>query len=242
MSESFTVLPLSPIRRMIAARTAEAKQTIPHFRLREDIEVDAVVARRGAIEQGRGGRPEPGRGERLSLNDVLIKACADALVATPALNLQWVDGELRHLHSVDISVVVALEEGLATPIVRRAEEKSVWEISREIRALTVRARQHALKIDEILGGSFSVSNLGMYGVPEFDAIINPPKCAILAIGAARKCVVPGNGLGSRIASLMRVTLSCDHRAIDGATGAAFLSALKLRLEDPEHLRRMTEAT
>lgn len=229
MTETFTVLPLSPIRRMIAARTAEAKQTIPHFRLCADIDVDAVHALRQAQS-----------GDRLSITDVLVKACATALMQAPGLNLQWVDGEIRQLKSADIAVVVALHDGLSTPIVRNADGKSVWEIAHELKELARRAKANLLKTTEIYGGSFSISNLGMFGVPEFDAIINPPQCAILAVGAARATVVAHGSLGTRIASILRVTLSCDHRAINGATGARFLSVLKRLLESREQLQSLID--
>jgi pyruvate dehydrogenase E2 component (dihydrolipoamide acetyltransferase) len=233
-TEAFTAQPLSPMRRMIAARTAEAKQTIPHFRLCEDIEVDVLSAHRQSLAAR-------WPGESVSLNDVLVKACAGALVEVPALNIQWVEGEIHRMESVDIAVIVALEDGLSTPIVRRAHEKSVREIAAEIKALSGRARALKLKTHEILGGSFSISNLGMYGVPEFDAIINPPQCAILAVGAARATLLPASDHSIRVASRMRVTLSCDHRAVDGATGAAFLASLKRRLEDAAALRALTAA-
>jgi pyruvate dehydrogenase E2 component (dihydrolipoamide acetyltransferase) len=133
--------------------------------------------------------------------------------------------------------VTAIESGvLLTPIIRNADAKTIWEISREVKDLTARAAKSALKMDEIVGGSFSISNLGMYGVDQFDAIINPPQCAIVAIGAARPCVVVSPERQIRIATVMHVTLSVDHRAIDGATGAAFLSVLRQRLEQPGHLR------
>jgi len=234
VDDAFTIVPLSPIRKMIAVRTSAAKQAIPHFRVCADIEADALLG------QQRAGREESG--ERVSITDYLLKACGEALVETPALNVQWVEGEVRRPRSIDIAVVVALEEGISTPVVRGVDGKSLHEVSREVRAMSARARKNTLKMEEISGGSFSVSNLGMYGVPEFDAIINPPQCSILAVGAARHCVVPvGEAVeGTRIASIMRVTLSCDHRVIDGRLGAQFLAALKRRLEDEGYLRTLTE--
>lgn len=229
MTEAYTVAPLSPIRRIIAARMTEAKRTIPHFRLVADVEVDALL---GVRKQLREQDPDA----RLSLNDLLIKACASALMDTPALNIQWVDGEIHQYRTADISVVTAIEGGLSTPIIRSAESKTIWEISREVKALTARAAKNALKMHEIVGGSFSMSNLGMYGVDQFDAIINPPQCAILAVGAAKPRVVVSAERETRIATILRMTLSADHRAIDGATGAAFLAALRHRLEDPTQLR------
>ena len=225
-TEPFLAIPLSPIRKVIAARMSEAKRTIPHFRLTRELEVDALMARR---EQVRAEQPEL----RVSLNDLLIKACASALMEVPALNIQWSEHELHQYRSADISVVMALEGGgLSTPIIRRAESKSVFDICREARDLAARAARNALKMEEILGGSFSISNLGMYGVDQFDAIINPPQCAILALGAAKaRLVVAPNG-GTRVATLMTATLSCDHRAVDGVTGALFLQALRKYVEQP----------
>jgi pyruvate dehydrogenase E2 component (dihydrolipoamide acetyltransferase) len=225
MNEDYLVRPLSPMRRIIAARVSEAKRTVPHFALTAEIEVDALLARRSELHQSRPGIT-------LSLNDLLIKASAQALMDVPEVNIQWADTELRQFTSADISVVIAVDGGLATPIVRRAEAKSVWQISSEVKALAARAARNELKMEEILGGSFSLSNLGMYGVDEFDAVINPPQCAILAIGAAKsRCAVSPN-LELRVATVIRATLSADHRAIDGVVGARFLAALKRRIETP----------
>jgi pyruvate dehydrogenase E2 component (dihydrolipoamide acetyltransferase) len=225
MNEEYLVRPLSPMRKVIAARMSEAKRTIPHFRLRAEIEVDALLARRIELRQA---RPE----NTLSLNDLLIKACAQALMDVPEVNVQWAEKELHQFSSADISIVTAVEGGLATPIVRKAEAKSVWQISSEVKELANRAARNLLRMEEILGGSFSISNLGMYGVDEFDAVINPPQCAILAIGVAKSCCVVSRDLEPRVATVMRATLSADHRAIDGITGARFLAALKSRIESP----------
>lgn len=214
---------------MIAARTTETVRTIPHFRVCANIEVDALLAERANRQRDR-------LRERLSVNDLIVKACAGALLDAPALNIQYVDGQIRAMHRVDIAVVIALQDGLSTPIVRGCERKSVWEIAAEVKSLAERAHRNALKTSEVFGGSFSVSNLGMFGVPEFDAIINPPQCAILAVGAALPtAVVVAEASTLRAASVMRVTLSCDHRAVDGAAAAAFLTALKTRLEQPAGL-------
>jgi pyruvate dehydrogenase E2 component (dihydrolipoamide acetyltransferase) len=153
----------------------------------------------------------------------------------PEVNVQWAENELHQFASADISIVIAVEGGLATPILRKAEAKSVWEISAEVKALAARARRNELKMSEILGGSFSLSNLGMYGVDEFDAIINPPQCAILAVGVARPRCIAARAGEPRVATMMRVTLSADHRAIDGVVGARFLAALKSRIETPSQL-------
>ena len=225
MSEHYLVRPLSPMRKIIAARMSEAKRTIPHFRLTAEIEVDALLARRTELHQARPGIS-------LSLNDLLIKACAQALMEVPEVNVQWADTELHEFASADISIVTAVEGGLATPIIRSAEAKSVWEIAAELKTLTTRAARNELKMQEVLGGSFSISNLGMYGVDEFDAVINPPQCAILAVGAAKSRCGVSRDLAPRVATVMRVTLSADHRAIDGVAGARFLAALKTRIETP----------
>jgi pyruvate dehydrogenase E2 component (dihydrolipoamide acetyltransferase) len=229
MSETYTVVPLTPLRKVIAARMTEAMRTIPHYRAGIDIEIDALIKLRGELNvQNPAGH--------LSLNDLFIKTCAAALMDTPAVNIQWVDNEIHQYRSADISIVTAVKGGLATPIVRNADTKSVWEISSEVKALSARAAKGALRMGEILGGSFSISNLGMFGVDEFDAIINPPQCAILGVGAARSRIVVSEGKEFRSATVVRVTLSADHRAIDGAVSAAFLSALRKRIEQPEHMR------
>lgn len=216
------------MRKIIAARMVEAKQTIPHFRVVADIEVGALLALRQALRE-RTADVIP------SFNDLLIKGCASALMDVPAVNVQLVDGHTHQYSNAHVSVVIAVSGGLSTPIVRNAESKSIWEIARETRDLAARAAKNALKMEEIFGGSFSLSNLGMYGVEQFDAIINPPQCAILAVGCAKQRVVAGQEQGVRLATLMRLTLSVDHRVIDGVTAAAFLSALRTRLEQPAQL-------
>jgi pyruvate dehydrogenase E2 component (dihydrolipoamide acetyltransferase) len=226
MAEAFIVTPLSPNRRIVATRMAEAKRTIPHFRLVADIEIDALIALRTELH----------RHGDLSLNDFFIKGSAAALMDAPGVNIQWVEGEIRQFVAADIAVVTTVHDGLSTPIVRDADSKSVRDISREVKELTSRAAKNALRMEEISGGSFSISNLGMYGVDEFDAIINSPQCAILAIGCAKPRVVVSPERESRIATVVRVTLSLDHRAVDGVAGAGFLSALRHRLEHPEHMR------
>lgn len=228
MDEPYAITSLSPIRKMIAARMTEAKRTIPHFRMTADIEVDALLNLRMRLQ---GINPK----ENLTLNDLLIKACATALMDAPQVNVQWAENEIHQYRSADVSVVTALRGGLTTPIIRGAESKTVWEISREIKSLAARAARNSLKATEVFGGTFSVSNLGMYGVDQFDAIINPPQCAILAIGAAKPRVVASVEGAACVVTILRVTLSIDHRAIDGATGATFLSALRQRIEQPDHL-------
>lgn len=228
MAETYTVRPLSPLRRVIAARMHEAKCTIPHFRLRAEIEVDRLLAVRGELRQANPAAA-------LSLNDLIVKAAAQALVDVPEVNVQWADKELRQFLDADISIVIAIKGGLVTPIVHQANLKSVWEISAQIRDLASRAARNQLRMDEILGGSFSISNLGMHGVDEFDAIINPPQCAILALGSAKPRCLIAAGQQVRAATVMYATLSADHRAIDGVTGARFLAALRARIEQPSQL-------
>lgn len=234
MGETYAVKPLSPLRRAIAARMQEATRTIPHFRLRADIEVDTLLALRAELR-----RKNPAAA--LSLNDLLVKASALALVDAPEINIQWVDGELRQFAHADISIVTAIQGGLVTPIVHQANLKSVWEISAQIRDLTSRAAANQLRMDEVLGGSFSISNLGMHGVDEFDAIINPPQCAILAVGSAKPRCLTSASRQMRVGTVMSATLSADHRAIDGVTGARFLSALRARIEDPSQLTSVLES-
>jgi pyruvate dehydrogenase E2 component (dihydrolipoamide acetyltransferase) len=225
------------MRRAIAARMSEAKRSIPHFRLVADIQIDALLGQRKALIG-------QGTAQSLSLNDLLIKACAQALIDVPDINVQWAEKEIHRFHSADIAIVTAVQGGLTTPIVRAADTKSVWQIAAEVKELAARAQRNALRMDEIVGGSFSISNLGMYAVDEFDAIINPPQCAILAIGQGRPRCVAGGDLRVAVATVMRVTLSVDHRAIDGVAGARFLSALKARIETPSDLdsTRSSDAT
>jgi pyruvate dehydrogenase E2 component (dihydrolipoamide acetyltransferase) len=217
------------MRKVIAARMTESKSTIRHFRLVSDFEIDALIELRKELRKR---HPDV----NCSINDLLIKTCATALMDTPAINIQWAETEIHQYPTADISVVIALDGGgLSTPIVGRADSKSVWEIAREVKDFSARAASSALKMDEVLGGSFSISNLGMYGVDGFDAIINPPQCAILAVGAAKLRVVVSPEREMRIATVLSATLSCDHRAIDGVTGARFISSLRHRIEQPEHL-------
>jgi len=227
MTPDYHVIPLSPLRKIIAARMTEAKHSIPHFRIAADIEMDAVLSVR---KQLNADDPE----NSVSVNDFIIKACAAALMERPAINIQLIGNEIHQYQQADISVVIAVDGGLSTPVIRNANGKSVQDIAAEVKTLAARAAAGQLKMDEIMGGSFSISNLGMYGVDQFDAIINPPQCAILAVaGAKPQPVVKNNELG--IATVMRVNLSLDHRAIDGAMGAEFLAVLRDKLQHPEAL-------
>jgi pyruvate dehydrogenase E2 component (dihydrolipoamide acetyltransferase) len=224
-------VPLDGMRATIARRLVEAKQTIPHFYLAVDVEVDKLLAFR---EEANSGAPQRSGGPayKLSVNDFVIKALALALQRVPAANAVWAgDRILRFQHS-DVGVAVAIEGGLLTPVIRNAEGKSLAAISNEMRDLATRARAKKLKPTEYQGGSAAISNLGMYGVREFSAIINPPHATILAIGAAQRRPVEGPDGSVKFASQMTVTLSCDHRVVDGALGAELLAAFKSLLESP----------
>ncbi|WP_245303339.1 2-oxo acid dehydrogenase subunit E2 [Mesorhizobium loti] len=206
-----------------------ANQTIPHFRLVANIEVDALLRWRAAIN-------EANPVAKISVNDCFIKAVAVSLIDTPALNAQMTETAIHRFHSADISVVIAVEGGLATPVVRGADVKSVVSISAEVRDFAERAGRNALKMSEISGGSFSISNLGGYGVEQFDAIINPPQCAILAIGSASPRVVADRSGKTQIATMLTCTLSVDHRAVDGVEASKFLQSLRGAVSDPDRLR------
>ena len=229
--DNYQIIPLAPLRKIIAARMTEAKQTIPHYRVCMDIQMDALLA----LRQQMNADILPNNAQnKVSVNDLMIKACAIALMEQPALNCQFIDNEIHQYQQADISVVMAVEGGLSTPVVKNANNKTVQEIAKDVKDLAGRAQQGTLKMNEILGGSFSISNLGMFGVDQFDAIINPPQCAILAVGAAKPQAVVKNG-SVQTANVMRVSLSLDHRVIDGATGAQFLSAFRELLQRPASL-------
>jgi len=239
---AYEEVPLDGMRATIARRLVDAKQTIPHFYLTGDIDIGRLVAMREEANAAAPPLPNPppqaGEGRvgapafKLSLNDFIIKAWAAALQRVPAANAVWAqDRILRFSHS-DIGIAVALEGGLITPVIRNAEAKSLTAISAEIRDLAERARAKKLKPSEYQGGSSAISNLGMYGVREFAAIINPPHATILAVGASRRVAVETEDGGVKFASLMSVTLSCDHRVVDGALGAQLLAAFKTFIEKP----------
>ncbi|GBR73430.1 pyruvate dehydrogenase complex dihydrolipoamide acetyltransferase [Acidiphilium acidophilum] len=222
-------VPHSSMRKVIARRLQAAKQTIPHFYLSMDVELDALLKLRADLNAQ---SPKDGAGAfKLSVNDLIIKASAIALRRVPAANASFTDEAMIRYHDVDISVAVAIPDGLITPIVRKADQKGLAAISNEMKDLAARAKSGKLKPEEFQGGSFSISNLGMFGITSFSAIINPPQGAILAIGAGEKRpVVRGSELA--IATVMTVTLSCDHRVVDGAIGAEFLAAFKAIVEAP----------
>jgi pyruvate dehydrogenase E2 component (dihydrolipoamide acetyltransferase) len=229
------VVALVGLRRQIAQRLVTATQTIPHFHLSIDVGVDALQALRAsfnaAAPAAAAGRPAA----RLSLNDFVIKALGTALMRVPEANVIWAEDCMLRFQQADIGVAVAIEGGLITPVVRHVEAKSLVALAVEIRALAERARARALLPAEYQGGSISVSNLGMYGVAEFRAIINPPQAAILAVGAASRVAVETAAGGVRFETRMRVTLSCDHRVIDGALGAQLLAAFRETMEAPAGL-------
>ena len=228
---AYEEVPLDGMRRTIAKRLIEAKQTIPHFYLTDDMDIGRLVAMR---EEANAAAPTANGAPafKLSLNDFIIKAWAAALQRIPAANAVWAEDRiLRFAHS-DIGVAVALEGGLITPVIRNAETKSLTAISAEIRDLAERARAKKLKPNEYQGGSSAISNLGMYGVREFAAIINPPHATILAVGASRRAPVEAADGSVKFISQMTVTLSCDHRVVDGALGAELLAAFKSFVEAP----------
>jgi pyruvate dehydrogenase E2 component (dihydrolipoamide acetyltransferase) len=226
---SYDVIPHDNMRRVIAQRLTLSKQTIPHFRLSVDCRLDELLRAR---ERMNSVSPKDGpRAYKLSVNDFAIKALALALQQVPAANVTWTEsGTLRHKYS-DIGVAVAIEGGLFTPIIRHAELKSMSEISNEMRDLAERARKRRLAPHEYQGGTTSISNLGMYGIKSFDAVINPPHATIMAVGMGEKRpVVSGDKV--EVATLVTCTLSCDHRVVDGAVGAELLGAFKMLVEDP----------
>jgi pyruvate dehydrogenase E2 component (dihydrolipoamide acetyltransferase) len=229
------VRPLSQMRKAIARRLTLSKQTVPHFYLTIDVDVEALVAMREGINvQLAEGVPKgdaAAKPDKISLNDLVIKAVAGALVRVPECNAQFTDEAILIHKRVDISVAVAIPDGLVTPVVRNADQKTVVAIAREVRDLASRARAKKLKPEEMSEGTFSISNLGMFGIDAFSAVINPPEGAILAIGQARNEAVVRDGEvvpGKK----MSMTLSCDHRVVDGAVGASFLAELRSLLEQP----------
>jgi len=229
---AYEEVPLNSMRRTIATRLVEAKQTIPHFYLTADIDVGRLMAMReeanAAAPKGKDGQPA----FKLSLNDFVIKAWAAALQRIPAANAVWAGDRILQFRNSDIGVAVALDGGLITPVIRNAETKSLTAISAEMRDLADRARHKKLRANEYQGGSSAISNLGMYGVREFSAIINPPHATILAVGATRRAPIEAVDGSVKFISQMTVTLSCDHRVVDGALGAELLAAFKKFVEAP----------
>ncbi len=218
---------LDGMRKTIAARLSEAKQTIPHFYLRRDIQLDALLAFRSQLN-----KQLEGRGVKLSVNDFIIKAVALALQSVPEANAVWAGDRVLQMKASDVAVAVAIEGGLFTPVLQDADMKSLSALSTEMKDLAARARDRKLAPHEYQGGAFAISNLGMFGIDNFDAIVNPPHSGILAVGAGSKKPVVGADGELKVATVMSVTMSVDHRVIDGALGANLLAAIVENLENP----------
>ena len=228
----FREVPLDGMRRTIVRRLVEAKQTIPHFYLTADVEIGRLITLRedanAAAPKDKDGKPQ----FKLSLNDLIIKAWAAALQRVPAANAVWAHDRILRFEHSDIGVAVALEAGLIAPVIRQVEQKTMSAISNEMKELAARARAKKLKPSDYEGGSSTISNLGMYGVHEFAAIINPPQATILAVGAARRQAIERENGSVAFASVLSVTLSCDHRVVDGALGAELIAAFRTLVEQP----------
>jgi pyruvate dehydrogenase E2 component (dihydrolipoamide acetyltransferase) len=228
---SYEVVPHDGMRRTIAQRLTQSMQTIPHFYLTMDCNIGKLMEAREEINSAAPKNKEGKPAYKLSVNDFVIKALALALQRVPDANVSWTEtGMLKHKHS-DVGVAVAMPGGLITPIIRHAESKSLSTISNEMKDFAARARARKLKPQEYLGGTTSVSNLGMYGIKDFTAVINPPQSTILAVGAGEERAIVKNGK-IEAAQVMSVTLSCDHRAVDGALGAELIGAFKTLIENP----------
>ena len=223
----FEEVSLDGMRKTIAARLTEAKQSVPHFYLRREIQLDELLKFRGQLN-----KQLEGRGVKLSVNDFIIKACALALQAVPDANAVWAGDRVLKFEKSDVAVAVAIEGGLFTPVLQDADSKSLSALSTQMKDLAGRARYRKLAPHEYQGGSFAISNLGMFGIDNFDAIINPPHAAILAVGAGAKKPIVGKDGELAVGTVMSVTLSVDHRVIDGALGAELLQSIKDNLENP----------
>jgi pyruvate dehydrogenase E2 component (dihydrolipoamide acetyltransferase) len=226
---SYKKIPNSGMRKVIAKRLSESKQTVPHFYVVGHFEIDALLKLRADLN-AKSTKDGPGA-FKLSVNDLIIKACGVALRRHPNVNASYTDEAILQYDDVDISIAVAIPDGLITPIIRKADALGLAAISAQMKDLGARAKSGKLKPDEYQGGGFSISNLGMFGTPEFSAIINPPQACILAVGAGEKRPVVKND-ALAIATVMTCTLSCDHRVVDGALGAEFMATLKSIIEDP----------
>ncbi len=221
--ESYTDVPVSQMRKTIARRLSESKHTAPHFYLTIEIDMDQVMqARKSLIEQ---------LGEKISVNDFVIKAAAMALRKHPAVNSSWLGDVIRYNNHIHIGVAVAIPDGLVVPVIRFADTKSLTQISSEVKQFAQKAKDKKIQPEDMQGNTFSISNLGMYGIDEFTAIINPPDACIMAVGGIKQIPVVKNGQVVT-GQVMKVTLSCDHRVVDGATGAEFLQTFKQMLENP----------
>ncbi|WP_341813410.1 pyruvate dehydrogenase complex dihydrolipoamide acetyltransferase [Wolbachia endosymbiont (group B) of Germaria angustata] len=222
--EENTTFEVSNMRQVIAQRLVESKQNIPHFYLTVDCHVDKLISLKNEVNSAN-------ENNKVTINDLIIKAVAFSMKKFPDINSSWIDTKIVRYSNIDISIAVALEDGLITPIVKNADEKSVLSISKEVKDLVSRARSGKLKPEEFQGGGFTISNLGMFGIKTFSAIINPPQSCIMAVGESKKQpIVIGEKI--EIAEIMTVTLSVDHRAVDGALGAKFLNAFKYYIENP----------
>lgn len=223
MVENFTMVPVSQMRKTIAARLAESKFTAPHFYLTMEFEMDAVLAARERINAG---------GEwKISVNDIIVKAAAMALQKHPQVNSSWLGDKIRINHHIHIGVAMAVDEGLLVPVVRFADQKSISAISSEVKVFGAKAKEKKLQPQDWAGNTFTISNLGMFGIEEFTAIINPPDACILAVGSVKEVPAVVNGQLA-VKKVMKATLSCDHRVVDGVVGSKFLLTLKSYLEDP----------
>lgn len=228
---SYEEVPLDGMRKTIAKRLVESKQTVPHFYLSLDCELDALMALREQVNAAAGKDKDGKPAYKLSVNDFVIKALAMALQRVPAANAVWAEDRILKMKHSDVGVAVAIEGGLFTPVVRKAEQKTLTAISAEVKDMAGRARNRRLKPEEYTGGSTAVSNLGMYGIKDFQAVINPPHGTILAVSAGEQRVVVKNNAPA-VVQAMTVTLSCDHRVVDGALGAELLAAFKQLIENP----------
>ncbi len=224
-ADEYEAIENSMMRKAIARRLTESKQQVPHFYLSMDVEMDRLMDLRAQLNESADGA------FKLSVNDFIVKAVSKALVDVPAANASWADSHTYQHKHAHISIAVAIEGGLITPIVRFAEQKGIVDISNEIKELAGKARAGELKPEEYTGGTFSISNLGMYGIKQFNAIVNPPEGAILAVGGTEERAVADNGQVV-VKKMMTLTLSCDHRVVDGAVGAEYLNALKKHIECP----------
>jgi pyruvate dehydrogenase E2 component (dihydrolipoamide acetyltransferase) len=220
----FTEIPHTGMRRTIARRMVESKQNVPHFNLTVDCEIDALLKIRAELNA-------KSDKFKISVNDFVIRAAALTMRKVPRANASWSDDAVLLWNAVDCAVAVALEDGLITPIIKNADQKGLATIANEMKDLAARAKAGKLKLEEFQGGTFSISNLGMYGIKDFNAVINPPHGVILAVGAGEQRAIVKNG-ALAIATVMSCTLSCDHRVVDGAVGAQWIAAFKKMVEDP----------
>ena len=225
----YEVVPVNNMRKVIASRLLESKQTIPHFYLTIDCNMDSLLEARESVNSH---FEQIKSGNKISVNDFVIKASAMALRDVPSANVSWMGDAIYQYNNVDISVAVSIDNGLITPIIRSADHKSITEISNEMKSLAQRARTTGLAPHEFQGGGFSISNLGVFGIKQFNAIVNPPQGCILAIGATEKRAIVTENDKIEVASMVSLSLSCDHRVVDGAVGAQYLAALKKYLEAP----------